>query len=358
MKVILFCLALILAWSPALAAPRIGKHPTYTRLVFDLPKNTTQTNKRIGNKLVVQLKLKLPSEKRGLSTLPGITGYKVTGTVVSVTLKPNVGKPNVMLLPSSAKAKARLVIDIPLSATTTKSTFAKTTSNRKRPVVVIDPGHGGIDPGMTSKWLKEKDITLKVGLKLRQRLQQQGVKVIMTRTTDKHISKNKVIDLDARSNMAKTGEVSAFISIHINASTNTRAHGVETYYFGHPIGGKHRSIAVRENGGGSTGRALTRKSANMSQRMLGDILAQAKLSFSRQLAHKIQSRLVSSTGALDRGVHKDAFYVIRNPRTAAILVEIGFGSNANEAQLLIKDAYQNKVANSLSQSILDFLNVK
>lgn len=356
MKVILFCLALILAWNPALAAPRIGKHPTYTRLVFDLPKNTTQTNKRMGNKLVIQLKLKLPNEKRSLTTAPGITGYKVVGTIVSVTLKPKIGKPKIMLLPSTTTTKARLVIDVPLSPT--KSTFAKTTSHRKQPVVVIDPGHGGIDPGMTSKWLKEKDITLKVGLKLRQRLQKQGVKVIMTRVTDKHISKNKVVDLDARSNMAKTGKVSAFISIHVNASTNTRAHGVETYYFGHPIGGKHRSIAVRENGGGSTGRALTRKSANMSQRMLGDILAQAKLSFSRQLAHKVQSRLVSHTGALNRGVHKDAFYVIRNPRTAAILVEIGFGSNANEAQLLIRDAYQNKVAHSLSQSILDFLNVK
>lgn len=357
MKVISFCLALILAWSTAFAAPRIGKHPTYTRLVFDLPKNTTQTHKRVENKLVVQLKLKLPNEKQGLE-VPGVAGYKVVGTIVSITLKPNIGQPKVLILPASAKTKARLVIDVPITPVKTQSTFAKNVSKQKVPVVVIDPGHGGSDPGMTSRWLKEKDITLAVSLKLRKLLQQKGVKVIMTRTIDKHISRNKVTDLDARSNMAKTGEVSAFVSIHVNAATNPRAHGVETFFFGYPIGGKHRSIAVRENGGGSVGLALTRQSAKVSQRLLGDILAQAKLNFSRQLAHKVQSNLVASTGARNRGVSKDAFYVIRNPRTAAILVEIGFGSNRNEAQLLRSRAYQDKIAQSLAKALLEFLHVK
>lgn len=87
-------------------------------------------------------------------------------------------------------------------------------------------------------------------------------------------------------------------------------------------------------------------------------MAQAKLSFSRQLAQKVQSRLVQYTGAVNRGVQTDAFYVIRNPTTPAILTEIGFGSSPSEGPRLASAAYREKIAQGLARAILDFLNTK
>jgi N-acetylmuramoyl-L-alanine amidase len=363
----------------AQAAPRVGTHSGYTRLVFDLPAaagtaakpRTTLT----GTRLQVTLGQTLRTESGSLSA-PGVRAYAVKGAAVTVTLAPGHARATASVLPRSGAQPARLVVDIPTGAGAARTSAAKGTAGPvaqaprpaaatvrpastrtvTRPRVVIDAGHGGVDPGMTSRWVTEKDVTLDVARRVRDVLRARGVDVVMVRDNDRHLSADKATDLNARARLATTGEVSAYISIHVNAG-GASAQGIETYYFGQPLGGQSRSLAVAENGGGSVGQELTRQAAGKAQNVLGDIVAQAKLSFSRQLAQQVQQNLVSSTGALNRGVHTDAFYVIRNPNTAAILTEIGFGSSPKEGPLLATPAYRDRIGNAIARAILTFLHM-
>ncbi|GAA5440654.1 N-acetylmuramoyl-L-alanine amidase [Deinococcus caeni] len=350
------------------AAPRVGTHDGYTRLVFDLPGQNavTSTAKVAAQSVTVKLGATLKSEQGPLNA-PGVTAYAVSGGTVTVTLAAGHSRASSSVLPASGGQPARLVIDVPTTAAARPAAASPArpatvvrpaaTSAPTRPRVVLDPGHGGTDPGMVSRWVTEEDVTLDVALRTRAELLRHGVEVIMTRDSDRHLSANKTQDLDARARMANNGTVSAFVSIHVNAA-GASAQGIETFYFGQPLAGSSRSLAVRENGGGSLGEELTRKASSTAQNLLGDILAQAKIAFSRQLAQKVQSRLVAGTGAVNRGVRTDAFYVIRNPTTPAILVELGFGTNPSEGPKLATAAYRERLAQSLARAILDFLHTK
>jgi N-acetylmuramoyl-L-alanine amidase len=374
---LLFPLALSVLAPLALAVPRVGSHDGYTRLVFNLPKAATSTVKVSGQSVTVRLNVKLPAEQGALNA-PGVTAYAVAGGTVTVTLAKGHASAKASVLPAASGQPARLVIDVPTSvaasripstpqarstpapartptpAAVTRPAGSGTTF---RPRVVLDAGHGGIDPGMVSRWVTEKELTLAIAMRVRAELVKHGIDVVMVRETDRHLSKDKRTDLDMRSRLATTGTVSAFVSIHVNAA-GASAQGIETYYFGQPLAGGDRSQAVRENGGGSVGQELTRQAANSAQNLLGDILAQAKVAFSRQLAQKVQANLISATGAVNRGVHTDTFYVIRNPTTAAILTEIGFGTSPSEGPRLANDAYRDRIAQAIARAILDFLNTK
>ena len=276
---------------------------------------------------------------------PELPAYTAQGRRLNLTLGPGVGDiraqfwpavggwpPGLLLelLPERTSATApepAAVVPVALPAPTPAPKPAVTPAPVRPagPVqarIVLDPGHGGIDPGMTSRWLREADVNLDVALRAARALEAHGVAVTLTRRSDNHLHTDKGTDLNLRSRMATAGQVSAFVSIHVNASTSSAAQGIETYYFGQPLPGQGRSLAVRENGGGSVGEALTFQAARSAQGVLGDLLSQAKLSFSRRLAGLVQAELVAATGAQNRGVKTDAFYVIRSPTTPAILTEL------------------------------------
>lgn len=370
--------------SQSIALPRVGIHTGYTRFVIDIPLQNKINHKLIGNTLKISLQKPLQTEQ-GTIISPSIVGYKISGKTVSIILKSST-LPKVKLL--KKHNGSRLVVDIPsryaragqqaqviplrqkvvapkpptpprplASVSTRPSIMTASQGPQGRPTVVIDAGHGGRDPGMVSRYVMEKDVTLAIALYVRQFLNTKGVNVILTRDRDKHLSPNKRVDLNMRSRMAYSGKVSAFVSIHVNAGPSA-VNGVETYYFGHPIGKNNRSLAVQENGGGSIGKELTAKASNLAKDMLGDILAQAKLNFSRQLAHKVQSHIIKKTGAASRGVRTDAFYVIWNTNTAAILTEVGFGSNPHEGKKLKDPSYQKRIAQGISNGLLDFLHMR
>ena len=273
------------------------------------------------------------------------------------------------MLPKSGAQPARLVVDVPISAAklpAAKPPLAKKVSVPAAPIsqaarssgpvtVVIDPGHGGVFPGMSSRWITEKDVTLDVALRVRAKLQARGIRVIMTRTGDTQISADLTQDLDARSRLANNGKVGAFISIHVNSGPDS-AQGIETYYFGAPLSGTSRSTAVFENGGGSLGQELTKRASTTAQNLLGDLVAQAKLAFSRDLAAQVQQSLIRATSATNRGIRSDAFYVIKNPTTPAILTEIGFGSSPAEGPRLALPAYRDRVAGAIADAIAGYLH--
>ena len=363
--------------SSASAAPRVGSHDGFTRLVFVLPGPSTLSSTLgagTGGKGVLNVTLQVPLKaERGAVAQPGVASYVQGGRKVSVQLAAGVRSATARIFPASGGQPNRLVIDVPLAgarpaakpapspaAASGKSAnpVVRPASTSRAPVltVVLDAGHGGSDPGMVSRWVTEKDVTLDVALRVRKYLTQRGVHVIMVRSTDTQLGASKRADLENRSRLATAGTANAYLSIHVNGG-NSAASGVETYYFGSTLGSLNRSIAVRENGEGNIGQELTRQARSTAQSLVGDLLSQAKLAFSAQLAHSIHDQLIGQTGAINRGVQADAFYVIRNPTVPAVLTEIGFGSNPAEGAKLAQAGYRDRVAGAIAKGILKFLKV-
>lgn len=171
-------------------------------------------------------------------------------------------------------------------------------------VVYIDPGHGGYDPGTQGNGIVEKDIVLNYGLRLKGKLEANGIKVIMSRTSDVYVS------LEDRSKGANNVNPDIFISIHINSAGATSASGIETFY---------------------------------------------KKDIDKPLAESIQNKLISYTGAVDRGAKWEDFHVVRETNMPASLVECGFLTNVNEANNLKSWNYQEKLINAILDGALDYL---
>ncbi len=217
-----------------------------------------------------------------------------------------------------------------------------------RQIVVIDAGHGGHDPGTNSRYAIEKSVVLRVALLLQQRLEAEGIEVVLTRDNDSFLT------LQQRSGFATT-ERNVFVSIHANSAPSDQAEGIETWVFGEPLDPSHIDRAIRENGGGAVGEELTAEARQIANELAADILREAQFNLSLALAETVQSRLVTATGARDRGVRTNLFYVLRTARIPAILVELGFVNNANEGPKLADQGYQQMLADGLADGILAFL---
>lgn len=215
-----------------------------------------------------------------------------------------------------------------------------------RPVIIVDAGHGGHDGGAQG-FVSEKVVVLAISIKVQALLEAAGFEVIMSRAGDYFIS------LSDRSALA-TPERSLFVSIHVNSAENRAAHGIETWVFGQPLNEAALQQAIRENGGGELGRALTREALSHVNAISKDLLAQEQLHFSRLLAEMIQSSLIEATGAVDRGVRQSAFYVLRNARIPAVLLELGFVRHPVEGPKLGTESYQTKLAEAIVAGIINF----
>jgi N-acetylmuramoyl-L-alanine amidase len=219
----------------------------------------------------------------------------------------------------------------------------------RRYTVVIDAGHGGHDPGAVADWAFEKDVVLTVALRVKAQLEAEGVHVILTRDDDTFLS------LQERSTFATTDR-NIFVSIHANGADSGAAQGIETFVFGRPLDPGQVERAIRENGGGDVGAARTAEAERIATDIAGDILRETQLNYSMNLADLVQERLVGSTGAHDRGVRQNLFYVIRNSRIPAILVELGFITHPEEGRRLTEAEYQAQLADALADGILTFLH--
>lgn len=219
--------------------------------------------------------------------------------------------------------------------------------------VVLDAGHGGKFKGAQG-YAAEEQVVLAVTLKLKALLEREGVNVILTRDRDVHLDEVYARDLAARAAFA-TPDRNLFVSIHANAATNSSAHGIETWVFGEPLDPSLIERAIRENGDGAEGEALTREALRAANDPATLVLRETQLNYSLRLADAVQSSLVSATGARDRGVRQNVFYVIKNASTPAILVELGFVSNPDEGRKLATASYQDLLAAALLDGIMEFL---
>ena len=210
--------------------------------------------------------------------------------------------------------------------------------------IVIDPGHGGHDPGVLGKGLDEATLVLDVALRLEKLLQkEQGVEVVLTRRTDVYVP------LEERTEIANRQHADMFLSIHANASRNEDARGVETFYLSFASSPDAEAVAARENS------ASTREMHQLPD-LIKTITLNNKLDESRDLANMVQDALVtnlrkSNRQIRSRGVKKAPFVVLIGAAMPSVLAEISFVSNRQELALLKTPAYRQKIADSLLAAV-------
>jgi N-acetylmuramoyl-L-alanine amidase len=241
----------------------------------------------------------------------------------------------------------------PLLALSLSLTAAAT--ERGRPfLVVVDPGHGGdrsgaVGPGGTA----EKDVALKIARRVAARCQKElGAKVVLTRTGDRDLP------LAERAAVANKKHASLFLSIHANSMPTAHSRkvtrGIETYFLSADASGAAAAaLAEREN---LDDRRLTTwgKGKSDVDAILDDLTLTAAHGDSSRLAYALQQHLVAATGAEDHGVQQAPFFVLTGVRMPAVLVEVGFMSNAEEEKQLASADYQDKIAEAIVQGIAEF----
>jgi len=215
--------------------------------------------------------------------------------------------------------------------------------------IVVDPGHGGHDPGaMSPTGTREKDIVLQIGLKLSQKIREElGIEVVMTRSTD------VFIELQERTAIANKVGADLFVSIHANASLNRAANGIETYYLNLAKTEKAAQLAAKENG-------TTLEKVSVLQAVLFDLMANYKLNDSAHLADEVQKALhkKAQTGypaVKNLGVKQGPFYVLVGATMPSILVETAFVSNERDEVKLKDPQYQDLTAEGILSGIKGYI---
>lgn len=216
--------------------------------------------------------------------------------------------------------------------------------------IVIDPGHGGKDPGAHGqRGTREKDITLKVALKLRHLLSKQpGIRVLMTRDRD------VFVELEDRAKFANGNEADLFVSIHVNSHPQRSVRGIEIYHFGEAKDQRALEVAARENG-----TPLNNTGVGWEY-LVADLLAAKKIEESLDLAWNTKEAMITHLNGhyalVDHGVKTAPFYVLRFTSMPSILAEIAYISNTTEESLLRSNTFLTRVAESVLKGVLTYLN--
>lgn len=249
------------------------------------------------------------------------------------------------------KNPTRLVLDLQgIRAASAGST--PPVQARPLPVIVLDPGHGGVEAGAIGpSGLKEKDLTLDLARRLKSLLERQGVTVVLTRDDD------RVLPLDDRTAIANHNRAMLFISIHLNASKSKTAVGAETYFLSiTATDAEARTLAGLENKAYEAPEAAVPASPGSPpgrdlELILWDLAQNSFLAESSRLAEAIQTQLNAATGVRDRGVRQAPFRVLMGATMPAILIEAGFISNPDEEARFKDDAYKDKVADAIARAV-------
>ncbi|MGC1192315.1 MAG: N-acetylmuramoyl-L-alanine amidase [Candidatus Binatus sp.] len=221
-------------------------------------------------------------------------------------------------------------------------------------LVMIDPGHGGYDPGTeSSAGTAEKTLALQIATRLKAALEARGIRAEMTRSSDVFIS------LAERTRIANSASADLFVSIHLNSSPNTETTGIEVYYLNNTTDRATIRLARMENGGGDGYGAPDASNLNY---ILTDLRQNYKASEAASLAKMIDAQTVAD---LDSGLGMNVnalgakmgpFFVLVGAHMPAVLVECGFMSNPAEAARLESPSYQDLLARGIATSVADYFD--
>ena len=348
---------------------RVMAYPDHTRLVLVLQRDVTFTQSRQRNpdRLIIELQNSVLGQaaKAVLSDKEfpqEITIAQPRPRSVTVSLNMDAIS-DYKLLPLSRPS--RLVLDMyprmdigtvrsPAGASPPPVASIPHPRSAKRPArpeiktIVVDPGHGGRDPGAIGRTgIAEKDIVLKIGLKLRDLIATHlGSHVLMTRHQD------MFVELEDRAKFANATEADLFISIHVNSHPQRTTKGLEVYHFGEASDQRALEVAARENG------TPIKDTGVGWQYLVADLLTTKKVQDSLELAWTTKQAMVahldSHYDVVDHGVKSGPFYVLRNTVMPSILAEIAFISNPTEERLMQGDAFLTRMAEAIFEGVKAF----
>jgi N-acetylmuramoyl-L-alanine amidase len=336
---------------------RFGRHPGATRVVMDLTGADGYSVFTLYDpfRLVVDVKRSAATASTRPPRLPE------AAPIVADTSVP-VAPPKAV--PAPPKPSPAATTDSPAAADGASATPSTPTpsapsanSNGKFSLsrqlglgvarVVIDAGHGGHDPGAKANGVSESELTLDVALRLQKLLEKQpGIEVVMTRSTD------VFIELEERTRLANRAEADLFLSIHANASRNSKANGVETYFLNFATSPDAEAVAARENAG-SAG------TMHKLPEIVRAITLNNKINESRDFADMIQRAMVRrlstrNKNLRDIGVKQAPFVVLIGASMPSVLAEMSFVTNKQDAALLKTGAYRQHIAEALLDGVLRY----
>ena len=303
--------------------------PDVVRVVFAAPKETNFTTKRDGNKLIIS--------------------WTSTATFETNTMK---------LMDFSTKEQAapepKSAFDIPTKQDVVQPKKELPKAIMQKKLVVLDPGHGGKDPGATGVGGRmEKNIVLSIAKYAKEELQSRGYSVIMTRSND------TFIELKERTAFANEKNADIFVSIHANAvdtkKTNASAHhGVETYFLSPARSERAMRVSALENGEDMEEMNALSKGAFLNFLNREKIVASNKLAIDYQKAAlaNIHAKYPSIS---DGGVREAPFWVLVGAQMPAILIEVGYVSHPQEGVIISEQTYQMLIAKAIADGIDAYL---
>lgn len=352
--------------------------PMKSRLVLDLDRQTDVTEKRVDNPS--RLVISLPNTSLSQTAQTKTDDGTVPAPFIVTQMDPHVV---IISIPTTSYGSytqftlsdpPRLVIDVipPLEQSAPQTgesptavpaeegkispptEIAPTTQppqprTKDHTTIVIDPGHGGRDPGALGlRRTAEKDITLKIALRLKELLRKQpDLRVLMTRDRDVYV------ELEERAKYANSHGADLFVSIHVNSHPSRIVKGVEIYHFGEAKDQRALEVAARENGTPISNTGIG------WEYLVADLLTTKKIDASLELAwtakEAMVTRMTTQYNVDDHGVKTAPFYVLRFTSMPSILAEVAYISNPDEEALLLTSTFIKDVAQSLYQGIMSFL---
>jgi N-acetylmuramoyl-L-alanine amidase len=326
-------------------------YPDYTRIVITLSDNAEFTQKRLSDPDRLYFDIRNSTIKEELKTtqpvgngmLKSIRAGQFDPDTVRIVL--DLGKVRDYKITDQDPEK--IIIDV----------YGKTAFSLKKRIV-IDPGHGGHDPGAIGpNKLREKDVVLDVALKLKQILSRDpNLEVYLTRDSDVFLK------LDERTAIANSRNADLFVSIHANASTRRAARGVETYLLNWTSDEEAMKVAARENRISLGKMKSMHRERNVLDIIKSDLTRENKRDESVKLANYIQNSVVNEMDGeydkvVDLGVKQALFYVLFGAEMPSVLVEVSFISNPEEARLLSRDDYRTGLAQSIAAGVRKYMTV-
>ncbi|MFI5293478.1 MAG: N-acetylmuramoyl-L-alanine amidase [Thermodesulfovibrionales bacterium] len=330
-------------------------YPDYTRVVVTLSDRAEYSKKRLANPDRLYFDIKGSTIKKELKTnlpigngmLRSVRAAQFNENTVRVVLDLEKIKDYKMI---TLEDPVRIIIDVyGISA-------QPLVSSRKR--IVIDPGHGGHDPGAIGpKKLCEKDVVLDIALKVKTILSKNpGFEVFLTRDRD------VFIPLVERTAIANSKNADLFVSVHANASPRRDAKGIETYFLNWSDDVESMKVAARENQISLKKMKEMKNEADFLDVELASLKRDHKRDESNKLANYIQMAMVNGLsdkfpGVVDLKVKWSMFYVLFGARMPSVLAEVSFISNPLEERLLSKDSYKEEIAKSIATGIAKYMSV-
>ena len=329
------------AYSNELVNLRFGSNGEKNRIVLDLIEDTSFDHKIYSKKIDIIFKkpIKIPKNFKTLNNLQSII-YDKKSNNLQLIFNKTIFSTNIYLLKKKKNVHSRIVIDYNLK-------------KKKRKTVIIDPGHGGKDSGAVGVFKNlEKNITLKVGILLKERFEKNtNYRVVLTR------KKDIFLKLRSRTKIAKENNADIFISLHADYNRNIRARGISLYTLSERASDKEAAaLARRENRSDLIdGIDLSDETSEVTSILL-DLTKRDTLNQSSLLVKFLINAFKNDLNLLQRTHRSAGFAVLKSLNIPSVLLEMGYLSNKKDSRLLVTDEYQRKLADKIVSAVINYFN--